>query len=283
MVATPELDVLGTIVTPVSIETSRLEVRAEYFNSPIDLDLLRARYRPYQVLSADPLVLKLAGNAHVVVLRFGAVVFWDCDGVTRAEVLGEVRRLPDMGPASADVRDEMLVLTGEPDERMSFREIRLKTLSLEHIKIVSEMLGQSVALKHSELSVSRALKNTTPIVHALEARGALIPSAQTIVRTVGFTLSVREAILARLSLFDDPAETWRSERLARLHGLLYDHFDIKKRLSAVQEKVTFLSDLNTMLMNLLQNRTSHRLEWIVILLIVIEVAFSFIHFFSNGH
>jgi uncharacterized Rmd1/YagE family protein len=98
---------------------------------------------------------------------------------------------------------------------------------------------------------------------------------------VGFTLAVREAILAKLSLFDDPAETWRSERLARLHSLLYDHFDIQKRLASLQEKVTFLADLNLTLMNLLQSRTSHRLEWIVILLIVIEVIFSFHHFFSG--
>jgi uncharacterized Rmd1/YagE family protein len=133
------------------------------------------------------------------------------------------------------------------------------------------------------LSVTQALKNTTPIVHALESRGELFSSSKNILKTVGFTLAVRDAILSKLSLFDDPAETWQSERLSRLHNLLYDHFDIKKRLSGLQEKVTFLSDLNQILMTLLQNRTSHRLEWIVILLIVIEVIFSFISFFSPFH
>jgi len=52
-------------------------------------------------------------------------------------------------------------------------------------------------------------------------------------------------------------------------------------LSALNEKLTFLSDLNTMLMSLLHNRTSHRLEWVVILLIVTEVIFSFYHLFSS--
>src|SRR5262245_66570849 len=103
MIASAELDVLGTIVTPVSIETSRLEVRAEYFNSPIDLEVLRARFQPYQVLGADPLVLKLTGNAHAVVLRFGAVVFWDCDGVTRAADVDESGRLTARGPVVAAV------------------------------------------------------------------------------------------------------------------------------------------------------------------------------------
>ena len=274
-------DVLETVVTPVSINALRVKLRADYFKSPIDLDLLQTHYQTSQVLSPDPLVLKITDNAHVAVLRFGAVVFWQCDGATCAKVLAEIQQLPEMSPPTRDIRDVHLILVDQPEERVNFRSISLKKLSLEHIKVISETFGQSVALRQSELSVSQALKNTAPIVHALEARGALIPSAETIVKTVGFTMAVREAILAKLSLFDDPATTWGSERLARLHNLLSERFGIKKRLLSLQEKVTFLSDLNLMLLNLLQNRTSHRLEWIVILLIVIEVLFSFAHFFAR--
>lgn len=277
----PELDAQGTIVTPVRVNAPRLEARAEYFASPIDLEQLQARYAQSQVQGADPLLLKLSGDAHVVAFRFGAVVFWQCEDDLRASTLAEVQPLAGGKPPVPDVRDTVLVLVDQPEERVSFREIRLRQLTLEHIKLISETLGQSVALEHSELSVTQALKNTSPIVHALEARGALTSSGKNILKTVGFTLAVREAVLARLSLFDDPAETWRSERLARLHTLLRDHFDVRKRLAALQEKVTFLADLSQMLMNLLQNRTSHRLEWVVVLLIVIEVIFSFIHFFPG--
>jgi required for meiotic nuclear division protein 1 len=282
MTATTDTPMPGTIVTPVRIENARIDVRAEYFESPIDLDALRARYRPPDVLDLDPLVLRLPGDAHAVVLPFGAVVFWQCPEALCAGVLDDVRQLPGMGQPVAAVRDEVLVLGDQPEDRAGFRELRLRHLSLEHVKLISGALGQSVALRHSELEVSRALRNAAPIVHALETRGALLSSGHSVVRTVGFALSVRGAILAKLSLFDDPAETWRSERLARLHGLLHDHFDIRKRLAAVQEKVTYLADLNETLMDLLQTRTGHRLEWIVILLIVIEVMFSVVHFVNGS-
>lgn len=281
MVALLEIDAQGTVVTPVAMDATRLEVRADYFTSPIDLPALQALYPVAQVLQAEPLVLRRGDAGHVVVFPFGAVVFWQCDEGVVNSVLAEIRGLPGMDDAVAEVRDTMCILADEAEERVGFREVRLRTLSLEHLSLISQTLAQSVALKHSELEVSRALKNTSPIVRALELRGALIPSGASIMKTVGFTLAVREAVLAKLRLFDDPAETWRSERLARLHSLLYDHFDIKKRLAALQEKVTFLSDMNQILMNLLQNRTSHRLEWIVIVLIVIEVIFSFYHFFAG--
>ena len=226
-----------------------------------------------------------AGSAElpVVVLRFGAVVFWRCDPAVREQVLETIQRVLEMKPPSSEVRDTLLVRLGQPEERVNFRDIWLRNLTLEHIKIISEAVGQSVALKHCELSVTQALKNTSPIVQALEARGELKPSEKSILKTVGFTLAVREAVLAKISLFDDPAEAWQSERLSRLRNLLYDHFDIKKRLVGLHEKVTFLSDLNLMLMTLLQNRTSHRLEWIVVLLIVIEVIFSIVQYFAPFH
>ena len=57
----------------------------------------------------------------------------------------------------------------------------------------------------------------------------------------------------------------------------------QKRVAALQDKMAFLSDLNTTLLTLLQNRTSHRLEWIVILLILIEVFLSVLHFVLPSH
>ncbi len=281
MTGSPKRDLSETFLTPVETSVHKVAVRAIYFESPIDLDELQAQYPLSQVLSADPLVLGLPGNAHVVVLRFGAVVFWNCNGLQSAKVLEQVQQVMHVPAPNCEVGESAVVLLDQAEERVNFKDICLQKLTLEHIRVISATVGQSVALKHCELSVSKALKNAAPIVQALQRRGALITSEKSILKTVGFTLAVRDAILAKLSLFDDPAETWQSERLSRLHNLLGEHFDITKRLSALNEKLTFLSDLNTMLMSLLHNRTSHRLEWVVILLIVTEVVFSFHHFFST--
>ena len=129
------------------------------------------------------------------------------------------------------------------------------------------------------MSVDQAIANSGPVVDSLKTRGQVHGSTKQILKTAGFAMAVRETILAKLTLFDDPPEAWESERLSRLHNLLYEHFDIKKRLSGLHAKLTFLTDLNLMLMNVLQNRGSHRLEWIVIVLIVVETILSFIQFF----
>jgi len=54
-------------------------------------------------------------------------------------------------------------------------------------------------------------------------------------------------------------------------------------LAALQAKLDFLADLNLTLMNLLQHRASHRLEWIVVLLIVVEVVIALFEIFVLPH
>ena len=54
-------------------------------------------------------------------------------------------------------------------------------------------------------------------------------------------------------------------------------------LAALQAKLDFLADLNQTLMNLLQHRASHRLEWIVVLLIVVEVVIGLFEILVLSH
>ena len=283
MAVQPDIDSLDTLVTPVRTDASRLVLRAAHFSESLDLEAIRQQFSPSQILPVESLVLNLATNSYVAIFPFGAVVFWHCDEALIGSILSQVRQASNIESPPHASPDQFGVQLGEPEERVSRRGVYLPALTVEHVKIISEAFGQSVALQQSELLVGTALKATTPIVQALQTRGELLPTAKELLRTVGFTLGVRESILARLSLLDPPPETRRSERLSRLYEQLQDRFQLRSRVAGLQEKIGFLSDLNQLLMTLLQNRTSHRLEWTVILLIVIEVIYSTVHFFSGAH
>jgi uncharacterized Rmd1/YagE family protein len=83
-------------------------------------------------------------------------------------------------------------------------------------------------------------------------------------------MEVRAAVLDNLTLFDDPPETWESESLAHLDIALYAQFDLEERLRAIREKLIYLQDAGATCLGLLDTRMNLRLEWIVILLILIE-------------
>src|SRR4030095_11468760 len=96
-------------------------------------------------------------------------------------------------------------------------------------------------------------------------------SVRQVLKAVGFTLQVRSTVLANLTLFDRPPETWESEMLERLDSQLYDFFDLEERLSAINQKVAYFSDMSSIFMNFLIDRRSAQLELAILILILIEV------------
>ena len=160
---------------------------------------------------------------------------------------------------------------GAAEDSVGFSEVRLREFTLEKLLIVSLTLAQSVALDHFEAAVSRAMARFQPVVSALSNEGKLVLPHREVLRIVGFAMEVRAAVLDNLTLFDDPPETWESESLAHLDSALYSQFDLEERLGAIKEKLTYLNDAGATLLDLLNTRKNHRLEWIIILLILVEI------------
>jgi uncharacterized Rmd1/YagE family protein len=275
--------VAPTSVTPVDVGTSRLTLRVEYLESPIEVGRLQAQFHKIEILHPDPLMLRMVDGGHAVVLDFGAVVYWSCSEQACERLRQHVTTVTGHLLPMTDAEDTLQVRLGMKEDRVNFKEVWLQHLSLEHMRIISQALGRSAALKHCERAVARALANASPVVDDLKARGSLTQAGRDILKTIGFTLDIRETMLSKLAVLDDPPEAWSSERLSRLHALLQEHFDFRNRVGTLQAKLDFLADLTQSLTNLLQHRESHRLEWIVVALIVVEVLLALFEAFGRAH
>jgi uncharacterized Rmd1/YagE family protein len=263
-------------------EGTRVVVRADYFEGRIDLKAFRAAFPDYNVIATDPLVISPGDGSHAVLTKFGGLVCWNCSDDLRERIRGEVAGLPRAGRRIDEVSDEIEVVTGEETNRVEFDRITLRRLTPEKLKVISTALAQSVALEFFENRVGEALQQSEPIVVRLRERGGLVRKERKIIQAVGFALEIRSAVLANLTLFDSPPEAWENASVARLVARLYDHFDLEERLSAIKEKVGYLTDLNSTLLDLLSNRKNRNLEWIIIGLIALEILFfvyveAFIH------
>ncbi|MDR3683207.1 MAG: RMD1 family protein, partial [Geothrix sp.] len=179
--------------------------------------------------------------------------------------------LPGLSQMEEQARDFLRVRVGAAEDSVGFSEVQLREFTLEKLRIVSLTLAQSVALDHFEAAVSRAMARFQPVVGALSHAGKLLLPHREVLRIVGFAMEVRAAVLDNLTLFDDPPETWESESLAHLDSALYDQFDLEERLGAIKEKLAYLHDTGATFLGLLDTRKNHRLEWIIILLILVEI------------
>jgi len=249
---------------------------AEYFEGQIDIKAFRRHFSHYPVLSANPLVLEPEKGAFVYIERFGGLVFWNCPPSLIQRLLEEFEAFAGMGERVEAVRDTLKVYVGAEEDRVDFSEVRIREMTLGKLKIISLALAQSVALDFFEGSVKGAMTRFTPVIRGLSQHGRLMLSRNEALKTIGFAMEIRAAVLDNLTLFDPPPETWESETLAHLDSELFDHFDIEERSGAIQQKLSYLSDAGARVMDVLTTRRSHQLEWIVIALIAVEVVFFFL-------
>jgi uncharacterized Rmd1/YagE family protein len=256
---------------PLDGTATELFLRAEYFLGQIDFRAFCARHPHYRVLSTNPLVLEPEAGAWVYLSRFGAVVFWNAPPAVVEAVLHDLEDLPGTGARAEGARDDLRVHLRAEADRVDFSEVWLRDLTLDKLKIISLALAQSVALDEVEGEVSLAMARFGPVVTTLRDEGRLVFGQKDLLRTVGFAMAVRAAVLDTLTLFDDPPETWESEALAHLDGALFDQFDLEERLSAVNQKVAYLQDAGATVLDVLAHRKDQRLEWIIIILILVEV------------
>jgi uncharacterized Rmd1/YagE family protein len=223
-------------------------LQADYFDGQIDLKAFCAAHQHHPILGTNPLVLEPQKDSFVFLARFGGVVFWNCPEALIRQIHEELKSLPGLSQLEEQARDFLKVKVGVAEDAVGFSEVQLRGLTLEKLRIVSLALAQSVALDHFEGAVSQAMARFQPVVGVLSHEGRL-----------------------QLTLFDDPPETWESESLAHLDSDLYGQFDLEERLGAIKEKLAYLQDAGATFLGLLETRKNHRLEWIIILLIVVEI------------
>jgi len=246
-------------------------LQADYFDGQIDLKAFCAAHPHHPILGANPLVLEPQKGSFVYLARFGGVVFWNCPETLIRQVHEELKSLPGLSLLEEQARDFLQVKVGAAEDSIGFSEVRLRDFTLDKLCIVSLALAQSVALEHFEGAVSRAMARFQPVVGALSHEGKMLLPHRKVLQIIGFSMEVRAAVLDNLTLFDDPPETWESESLAHLDSALYDQFDLEERLKAIREKLAYLHDAGSTFLGLLDTRKNHRLEWIIILLILVEI------------
>jgi uncharacterized Rmd1/YagE family protein len=254
-------------------EPVMLVLQADYFEGQIDVRAFRSRHPHYPVISSNPLVLEPELGSWIYVERFGAVVFWNCSENLVQTFLQDLQVLPGTGPRVGSTHDSLTVHVGSDEETVGFSAVWLKELTLEKLKVVSLALAQSVALDYFENSVSTAMAKFQPVVRSMREEGKLRLGHPEVLTLVAFAMEIRSVVLENLTLFDDPPESWESESLAHLDSALFDQFDLEERINAINQKLVYLTDAGSTLMEVLTNRKSVRLEWIVIILIFVEIIF----------
>jgi uncharacterized Rmd1/YagE family protein len=174
------------------------------------------------------------------------------------------------------LEEEFKIQTNSAKNKIGFSSIEIMGSDIEVLRLIMLNVSQSVALDYYQEQTSKLLEETNYHTQILEAKGSLNISGINLKKYIGKTLLLKNRIAENLYIFDAPPETWEDENLNKIHNDLNRTFDLNERFRNIQEGLSIIKDNYELFRDLLQYRTSYRLEWVIIILIMVEVLNIFI-------
>jgi required for meiotic nuclear division protein 1 len=249
-----------------------MKIEAYQISEVINLKKFRNEYTSQPLIfNSSELFYKQDENKYCYLLSYGIVVFASFSDLEKSEFLKFVK-----GYIEDEVEakyDESFDLQTDPSVSvvLNYNSITVSEITDNTIRIVMLNIGQSVALDHYEDLTLEIFKDSHEITDELEKTGTFKYSKKDLLKFIGRTINIKNSIIDNLYIFDAPEEVWENEHLERIDKGLKKTFDLKMRYQDIDYKLKIVQDNLRLFTDLLQNRESTRLEWIVIILILIEV------------
>jgi uncharacterized Rmd1/YagE family protein len=216
-----------------------------------------------------------AGDGGIAfVFRFGAVVFFGAADPAQAAILDELRpHVADPAPAAAAETESARIdqRASADDQVHGDGRIQLREESIERLLLCATALAHSVVLARDEAQIADAFERIDPLVQMLRRQGrAGLPIGQ-VKRHIGEVLSVRHSLIGRAQIGEKPDLLWDHPEFERLHARLEAEYELNERALVIDRKLDAIGDAADVLLDLVQEKRSVRLELAIIALIAFEI------------
>jgi len=131
--------------------------------------------------------------------------------------------------------------------------------------------AHSVAMDFYSQRVHELLYEINRFTTEMEMEGSISISRKNMLRFIGRTLNSKNRIVENLFIFDSPDTTWDDEYLDKIHRGLARTFELQIRFKEIEYTFKVVEDNLSVFRELYLHRESSKLEWIIIVLICIEV------------
>ena len=202
--------------------------------------------------------------------NYGVVVF---SGYTEEEIKKAVERIQNFlknpEPWLRDDHD-IHVETGATLQ-FEFNHLMIDHVDDRIIRIAMFNLAQSVALDHYHAISENLLMEIRSFTNGLEINGKLSINRQNMLKFIGRALNTQNDIADNIYIFDAPEQVWENENLDSLNRGLMKHFDLRVRISEIEYTLHIIEDNLKVFLQISNQRESNVLEWIIIVLILVEL------------
>lgn len=263
--------------TTAPIQRTVFKARAVLAAERIDLKA----WRTAGTLATNPLAAEVRGGGVAVLFRYGVVVFFD------VAAMEEIGFLSQLGAFTANPypvpETEEVEVRIDPQARDTAQGgiVTLEDASLERLQLIADVLSKSVLLALYESRVAGEFDRIEPLAIELERSGRIAGNTKDLLKKIGAMVLVEQRMVGRAAITDKPEILWDYPALEGLFGRLEDEYEIIPRHAALERKLNLISRTTHTLLEMLGSRHSLRVEWYIVILIVVEILLTLYELFFH--
>ncbi|XP_052223661.1 required for meiotic nuclear division protein 1 homolog isoform X6 [Dreissena polymorpha] len=221
--------------------------------------------------------------------RDGTVSLWTMSESEKDDVLQLVRRhcIHPYNPVLTEQESEIIPVQNDMASKLVRGKIHIRSLpgdeKYEEITMMekfafSNAMAQSVTLAINENKLEK-------FIDQLESETQLLRDGQPsqlkrrdINMKLGEVFLHRHEINLESGFLDVPDVYWERDDLEQLYRSTFSDLNVSKRIQVYNARLNYCSEILQLLSNQLNDKHHVRLEWIIIILILIEVLFECLHY-----
>ena len=219
-------------------------------------------------------VAEVANDKFLFVTSFGVLTFCNFENDEIKSVLQrlKVKNAEHYESALLNQDYPMIVDSTQNGVKIDSNKITYYKFDKSVASIISLVLAQSVGLEKREIALENKMIESKKIYEKIE--NFKISDRKELMRFSANIAKERFEIINNLYLLDKPDITWDDPMLESLYNQLSHQLELKNRFEIIEYKLAHLKESIELGTDLVNQKSSEYLEWIIIWLIVIEVLFS---------
>lgn len=214
-------------------------------------------------------------NRFLYVFDYGVVVFANYDAVGKSEFVNFIKNYA-VSLIDLNLSEEYLIEINPTIDKPLVKNnfVSVSKIDSSMMRIIMLNIGQSVALDYYENLTDDLISSSKHYILQLEKQGKISISKTNLLKYIGKVLNVKNSIIDNLYILDDPNLVWDNEELNLLNRNLKANFDINTRFKDLDYRLQIVEDNLRLFTDVLNVRESSKLEWLIIILIFIEIVIS---------
>lgn len=142
-------------------------------------------------------------------------------------------------------------------------------------------LSRSTRLSVLENALENHIQLTRVNSQSLSEGKQITTTESDVLKLTGRLFLLRGKLNLYSELIETPDLYWTEPTLERIYELISRNLDISARISILNRKLDYATEEHSALLAVLNEKKSTRLEWIIIILIMVEVGFETFHFYER--